>query len=111
FAQPVSIALLHDASASMTYSMGDATKAALTFVQRTLKQGDRCAVFSIRDVPRREVPITTDRPLVEEAIRAMRASGRTSLYDAIGSAIRELRKEKNRKAIVVLSDGGDTSST
>jgi len=110
FDQPISIALLLDASASMTYSMGDATKAALTFVQRTLKQGDRCAVFSIRDVPRREVPITTDHPLVEKAIRAMRASGRTSLYDAIGSAIRELRKEKNRKAIVVLSDGGDTSS-
>jgi Ca-activated chloride channel homolog len=110
FGQPISIAILLDASASMTYSMDDATKAALSFVQRTLKQGDRCTVFSVRDVPRREVPITTDRASVEKAIGMMKAAGRTALYDAIASAIRELRSEKNRKAIVVLSDGGDTSS-
>ncbi len=110
FNQPISIAIILDASASMTYSMDDATKAALSFVQRTLKQGDRCAVYSVRDVPRREVAITADRTSVEKAIGKIRAAGRTSLYDAIASAIRELRAEKNRKAIVVLSDGGDTSS-
>jgi len=110
FDQPISIALLLDASASMTYTMADATKAALTFVHRTLKQGDRCAVFSIRGVPRREVPLTSDRDAVEKSISTIKASGQTALYDAISSAIRELRGEKNRKAIVVLSDGGDTSS-
>ena len=110
FNQPISIALLLDASASMTYSMDDATKAALAFVHRTLKQGDRCAVYSIRAVPRREVPLTSDRTSVEKAIAAIKASGQTALYDAIHGAIRELRAEKNRKAIVVLSDGGDTSS-
>lgn len=110
FDQPISIALILDASSSMTYSMADATKAALTFVQRTLKQGDRCTVFSVRDVPRREVPLTVDRTSIEKAVASIKASGRTSLYDAIASAIRELRGEKNRKAIVVLSDGGDTSS-
>jgi VWFA-related protein len=110
FNQAISIALILDASASMTYSIADATKAALTFVQRTLKQGDRCTIFSVRDTPRREVPLTADRTSVEKAIANIRPSGRTSLYDAISSAIRELRSEKNRKAIVVLSDGGDTSS-
>ncbi len=110
FDQPISIALVLDASASMTYSMQDATNAALNFANRTLKQGDRCTVFSVRDVPRREVPMTTDRSSVEKALTGIKASGRTALYDAIASAIRELRSEKNRKAIVVLSDGGDTSS-
>ena len=110
FDQPISIALILDASASMTYSMPDATRAALTFVQHTLKQGDRCTVFSVRDVPRREVTLTADRSQVEKAIGRIKAIGRTSLYDAIASAIRELRPEKNRKAIVILSDGGDTSS-
>jgi VWFA-related protein len=47
---------------------------------------------------------------VEKAIAAIKASGRTSLYDAIASAIRELRDEKNRKALVILSDGADTAS-
>jgi Ca-activated chloride channel family protein len=110
FDQPISIALIVDASASMTYSIDDATRAALNFVQRTLKQGDRCSVFSVRDVPRREVALTADRTSVEKAIGGIRATGRTSLYDAISSAIRELRPEKNRKAIVILSDGGDTAS-
>ena len=110
FDQPISIALIVDASASMTYSMSDATKAALTFVHRTLKEGDRCAVFAVRDVPRREVAITADRAAVEKALTGLKASGRTSLYDAISSAIRELRNEKVRKAIVILSDGGDTAS-
>jgi VWFA-related protein len=110
FDQPISIALILDASSSMTYSMSDATKAALTFVQRTLKQGDRCAVFSVKESPRREVPLTSDRAAVEKAIAAIKASGRTSLYDAIASAIRELRDEKNRKALVILSDGADTAS-
>ena len=110
FNQPISIALLIDASASMTYSMEEATKAALTFVRRTLKQGDRCAVFSIRGVPRREVPLTADRSIIEKAVIGIKASGQTALYDGISGAVRELRGEKNRKAIVILSDGGDTSS-
>jgi len=110
FNQPISIALILDASASMTYSMRDATKAALAFVQRTLKEGDRCAVFAVRDVPRREVALTGDLKAIAKAVAEIRPSGRTALYDAIETAIREMRSEKNRKAIVVLTDGGDTSS-
>jgi VWFA-related protein len=110
FDQKISIALIVDASASMTYSMSDAVKAAVTFVRHTLKEGDRCTVFSVRETPRREVAITADRASVEKALTSIKASGRTSLYDAIASATRELRGEKVRKAIVILSDGGDTSS-
>ncbi|HKS25582.1 MAG TPA: VWA domain-containing protein [Thermoanaerobaculia bacterium] len=110
FDQPISIALLLDASASMTYSMQNAEKAATSFVQHTLKDGDRCTVFSVRDVPRREVALTADRAAIEKAIGSIKAGGRTSLYDAIGSAIREMKDEKNRRAIVVLTDGADTTS-
>lgn len=110
FDQPISIALLLDASASMTYSMQDAEKAAVTFVKRTLKPGDRCTVFSVRDVPRREVALTSDRDAIEKAILSIRAAGRTSLYDSIASAVREMKDEKYRRAIVVLTDGGDNTS-
>src|SRR5206468_3340024 len=47
FDQPISIALLVDSSASMTYEMENATKAAEKFVDHTLKPGDRCAVFAV----------------------------------------------------------------
>src|ERR1051326_345229 len=110
FDQPISIALLLDASASMTYAMHDAINAALGFVKHTLKDGDRCAIFSIRDVPRREQALTADRDLVEKALTGVKPQGQTALYDAIDTAIRELRDEKNRRAIVILTDGGDTSS-
>lgn len=110
FNQPISIALILDASASMTVSIRDAAKAALGFVQHTLKQGDRCAIFTVRDVPRRDVALTSDLSEIGKAIEGIRPGGRTALFDAIESAIRELRGEKNRKAIVVLTDGGDTSS-
>jgi Ca-activated chloride channel family protein len=110
FDQPISIALLLDSSASMTYELKNATAAAHAFVERMLKPNDRCTVFAIRDVPRRLQELTADKALVEKAIDAMRPQGQTALYDSISSSIRELRDEKNRRAIVILTDGGDTAS-
>ncbi len=110
FDQPISIALLLDASTSMMFEMRDATKAAQMFVQHTLKPGDKCAVYSIRDTPRREQPLTSDLGAVQNAVLNIQAKGRTALYDAIETATRELTDEKVRRAIVILTDGGDTSS-
>ncbi len=110
FDQPISIALLLDASASMTYSMQQAAKAAHEFTQRTLKTGDRCSVFAVQEVPRRKQPLTNDSALVSQALTSLKPEGRTALYDAINSAVRELKEEKSRRAIVILTDGGDTSS-
>ncbi len=110
FDQPISIALVVDSSASMTFSMNSATKAAAEFVQHALKQGDKCSVTAVQDVPRRKQTLTDDHPAVSSALRGIAPEGRTALFDAIASAIRELREEKNRRAIVVLTDGSDTSS-
>jgi Ca-activated chloride channel homolog len=110
FNQPISIALLLDASTSMVYEMPKATRAAVNFVASTLKAGDRCAVYSVRNSPRREIELTADRAAIETVVKSIKAEGRTALYDAIASAERELRDEKNRRAIVILTDGGDTSS-
>ena len=110
FDQPISIALLLDASMSMTYEMPKATRAAVNFVEHTLKAGDRCAVYSVRSSPRREMELTTDRAAVAKVVKSLSTNGRTALYDAIGSAERELHDEKDRRAIVILTDGGDTSS-
>jgi VWFA-related protein len=110
FDQPISIALLLDASTSMMFEMRDATRAAQMFVQHTLKPGDKCAVYSIRDTPRREQALTDDLGAVQKAVLNIQAKGRTALYDGIETASRELKDEKVRRAIVILTDGGDTSS-
>ncbi|HEU4887516.1 MAG TPA: VWA domain-containing protein [Thermoanaerobaculia bacterium] len=111
FDQPISIALLVDSSASMTYSMKHAAKAAGEFVKHALKDGDRCSITAVQDVPRRKQPLTDDRAQIAAALAGITPLGRTALYDAVASAIRELREEKNRRAIVVLTDGSDTTST
>ena len=110
FDQPISIALLLDSSASMTDSMKRATKAASEFVQHALKQGDRCSITAVQDVPRRKQALTDDREAIARALDGISPSGRTALYDSVASAIRELREEKNRRAIVLLTDGDDTAS-
>ena len=110
FDQPISIALVLDSSASMTYSMQHAAKAASEFVERALKNGDRCSVTAVQDVPRRKQPLTADRGAVAAALEGIEPSGQTALYDGVASAIRELRDEKNRRAIVVLTDGSDNAS-
>lgn len=110
FDQPISIALLLDASASMTYKIDEVAKAAYEFTSRVLKQGDRCSVFAVQDVPRRKQALTADSALVAKAFENIPPTGRTALYDAVESAIRELKDEKVRRAIVMLTDGDDTSS-
>lgn len=110
FDQPISIALLLDSSASMTYSMQHAAKAAWDFVEKALKDGDRCSVTAVQEVPRRKLALTQDRLAIGKAVRDIHPNGQTALYDAIITGIRELRQEKNRRAIVVMTDGGDTSS-
>ena len=110
FDQPISIALVLDSSASMTYSMSRAAKAAAEFVKHALKEGDRCSVTAVQDVPRRKQTLTDDRQSIANALHGIVPEGRTALFDSITSAIRELRDEKNRRAIVVLTDGSDTSS-
>ena len=110
FDQPISIALLLDASASMTYSMEHASKAAADFVEKALKEGDRCSVTAVQEVPRRKLPLTNERAQIREAVRNIHPDGQTALYDAVIFAIRDLAGEKNRRAIVVMTDGGDTSS-
>ena len=110
FDQPISIALLIDSSASMTYSMRHAAKAAGEFVKHALKDGDRCSITAVQEVPRRKQPLTGDREQIAAALAGITPMGRTALYDAVASAIRELREEKNRRAIVVLTDGSDTTS-
>lgn len=110
FDQPISISLVIDSSASMLYSMEHATRAAAEFVRHAIKDGDRCSVTAVQEVPRRKQSLTADRAAVAQALQGIKPHGRTALYDSIASAIRELREETNRRAIVVLSDGGDTTS-
>jgi Ca-activated chloride channel homolog len=101
----------------MEESLPIAQDAAIGFV-RELSSADVASVidFDSRVEVRQE--FTGDRGALERAIRRTAAGGSTSLYNAVYIALKELRKtigdepitDPRRRAIVVLSDGEDTSS-
>jgi Ca-activated chloride channel family protein len=114
--QPISLALLIDTSASMEERMGIAQEAAIGFA-RQLHKEDQAEIIDFDSQVRILAPFTSDGVALEKAIRATTANGSTSLYNAIYISLKELRKTKassaseiRRQAIVLLSDGDDTSS-
>lgn len=114
--QPISLALLLDTSASMDERMGIAQEAAIGFA-RQLGKDDQAEVIDFDSQVRVLAPFTNDAPALEKAIRATTPNGSTSLYNALYIALKELKKVRaastadiRRQAIVLLSDGDDTSS-
>ena len=113
---PIALALLLDTSASMESKLQTAQEAAIGFAKR-LRPQDLAEVI---DFDSRVVVLqnfTANAPELETAIRKTSAGGSTSLYNAIYIALKDLKKavaktpdEIRRQAIVVLSDGEDTSS-
>jgi Ca-activated chloride channel family protein len=113
---PIALALLVDTSASMETKLPTAQEAAIGFA-RKLRSQDLAEVvdFDSRVVVLQ--PFTNSPAELEQAIRKTSAGGSTSLYNAVYIALKDLKKvvaknvdEIRRQAIIVLSDGEDTSS-
>jgi Ca-activated chloride channel family protein len=114
--QPISLALLLDTSASMDERMGIAQEAAIGFA-RQLHKDDQAEVVDFDSQVRILQSFTNDAPTLEKAIRQTTPNGSTSLYNAIYISLKEHKKQRatstadiRRQAIVLLSDGDDTSS-
>ncbi len=113
---PIALALLLDTSASMESKLQTAQEAAIGFSKKLRSQD----LAEVVDFDSRVVVLqnfTNNLPELESAIRKTSAGGSTSLYNAIYIALKDLKKviakspdEIRRQAIIVLSDGEDTSS-
>jgi Ca-activated chloride channel homolog len=107
---PFSVALLIDTSRSTQNKLGKIRKAAETFIKQLLPN-DRIMVVSFDEKVRFICDFTSDHAELERAVKSLKSSYLTSLYDAIHLTINEkMNKIQGRKAIVVLTDGVDTSS-
>lgn len=114
--QPIALTLLIDTSTSMEAKMRISQEAAIGFA-RQLTPADVAAVVGFDSRPQILQTFTSDKALLEAAIRKTAAGGSTSLYNALYIGLRELQRVKavdvdevRRQAIVVLSDGEDTTS-
>ncbi len=107
--RPITMAIVLDSSGSMRDSMPDVHQAAAGFVE-TLRPQDKALVIDFDDRVFLIQELTSDQTLLKEAVSSTEALGSTALYDGLHAAFRKLRGIEGRKAIVLLSDGDDTSS-
>jgi Ca-activated chloride channel family protein len=107
---PTSIGLVFDASASMRNKLHKSSEAAAAFF-KTANREDEFFLVEFNERPRLAIPFTFDSEELYNHIVHTRTVGRTSLLDAIHLAILQMKKAANsRKAIVIVSDGGDNCS-
>ena len=107
---PVSIGLLFDVSGSMQNKMRQAIEATASFF-KTANNDDEFFLVEFSERPKLLVPFTSDSDEVYQRIVRTRPFGRTALLDAIHLAMDQMKNARNlRKAIVILSDGGDNRS-
>jgi len=107
---PINVALLIDTSRSTRNKLGSIRKAALNFAKQ-LQPNDRVLIVTFDEKVNFLGDFTSDRREIERAIRSVKSSYLTSLYDAVHLTINEkLAPIKGRKAIVALTDGEDTAS-
>jgi VWFA-related protein len=110
--KPFTVALLLDTSASTHFHMEEIREAAIAFAKQ-LRPQDRMLVVTFNDEVLLLTPnATNDLNMVEDLIDAYAITGSsTRLYDAVHLTVRErLNQIKGRKAIVLFTDGVDTSS-
>jgi VWFA-related protein len=99
-----------DTSPSTQFRLEDIQDAAITFVNQ-LRNDDRVMVVSFNDDIKILSEFTTDRRKLERAIQHARTDDGTRLYDAVDMVInQQLSRVQGRKAIVLFTDGVDTTS-
>jgi Ca-activated chloride channel homolog len=112
--QPLSVALLIDVSGSTAKDLKLETDSALQFLKALLSESnpqDRVALYSFDDTVRLVQDFTHNITALDLALKRVHGSAGTSLYDAIWLAATEgLEMREGRKVIVVVSDGGETTS-
>ena len=107
---PLSVGVLFDKSASMSYKLGS-SRDATTQLLNALNKEDEAFLVEFADLATLSVRLTGNTAEIRGALKNAQASGMTALLDAVNTGLVEMKEAKNsRKAIVVISDGGDNRS-
>ena len=109
-AQAFTVALVLDMSYSAKFKAEEIQNAAIEFIDQ-LRPEDKIIVISFDEEVHIHCEPTSDRKEIYRAIRQTKVSTRTSLYEAVDMTINDrLRKIEGRKAMVLFTDGVDTTS-
>ena len=107
---PLSIGVLFDESGSMDYKLRTSRDAAAQLLN-TLTKDDEAFLVEFADLAKVSIGFTGHTEEIRSALKNVQAGGLTAMLDAIDIGLLEMKKAKNsRKAIVIVSDGGDNRS-
>ncbi len=107
---PVSVGVTLDTSGSMERKIATATGAVERFI-RTVHQDDDIFLVTFSDRPVLSQDFTSDRDRLSSALRRVRIGGGTALYEALDFSLTKIKQgEHDKKAIILITDGEDTSS-
>jgi Ca-activated chloride channel homolog len=108
---PITVGVLIDQSGSMKERMADAKAAAIEFFKSIIKGNDRAFIGAFASDPTSNAPFVSEVATLESQVNAIgEAEGATALYDAIVTGLYRFRNLQGRKALIVITDGEDTSS-
>ncbi len=111
---PVTVGLVIDSSSSMGPKRNDTILAALHFIHLS-NPDDEVFVVNFNEKVSLgltdDTPFTSDPVKLRDALIQTKPAGKTALYDAVAKGIEELaRGNRDKKALIVVSDGGDNAS-
>jgi Ca-activated chloride channel homolog len=107
---PLSVGLLVDTSGSMGEKLST-SRAAVTQFLKTMNKEDEAFLIEFSDRAELVSGFSADTRAIESKLVNVESQGLTALLDSISDGLREMRKAKNpRKALLIISDGGDNNS-
>jgi Ca-activated chloride channel family protein len=107
---PIAVGLIFDSSGSMGEKIQKSKEAALQFFKTSNPQ-DEFMLISFSERPNLISPYTSKFENVQDRLLFVKSSGKTALLDAIYLGLSEAKKAStSRKALLVISDGGDNHS-
>jgi Ca-activated chloride channel homolog len=111
--QPLSVAVMIDNSGSTAKDLKYETDSVTRFLRALLREGnpeDAASLYSFNWEIVKQNGFTRNVTAIERSLRALRGEAGTSLYDAILLASRDIEDRPGRKVMVIVTDGGDTTS-
>jgi VWFA-related protein len=107
---PLSVGIVFDTSGSMGSKLQKSRQAVAQFM-KTANPEDEFFLIQFNDRPELMVGFTADTEEIQNRLTFIQSKGRTALLDGVYMAMNQMKKARNpRKAILIVSDGGDNSS-
>ena len=107
---PLSLALAVDTSGSMTENFEAVRRAARGFALDLMEEGDEVVVLTFSWEAKVRLPWTETSSAIEAKLDRIVPEGGTSLHDAVVRSLEQFRGRRGRQALVLLTDGEDTTS-